>query len=61
MILDMVPISNVIYDITYNNVYDIAHDNVSDVVSNVIIFNRDLHTVSVTTLLSHGDHFKSST
>ena len=37
----MVPKSNVVYDITYNNVYDIAYDNVSDVVSNVGIFNRD--------------------
>ena len=44
----MVPKSNVVYDITYNNVYDITYDNVSDVVSNVIfddvsnveIFNR---------------------
>ena len=44
----MVPKSNVVYDITYNNVYDIAYDNVSDAVSNVIsdvvpnvrIFNR---------------------
>ena len=32
----MVPKSNVVYDIIYNNVYDIANDNVSDAVSNVI-------------------------
>ena len=38
----MVPKSNVVYDITYNNVYDIAYDNVSDVVSSVEIFNRAL-------------------
>ena len=41
----MVPKSNVVYDITYNNVYHIAYDNVSDVVSHVIsnvgIFNGD--------------------
>ena len=59
MISDMIPISNIIYDITYNNVYDIAYGNVSDtvsnVVSNVIIFNRDLHIVTVTTLHSHCD------
>ena len=42
----MVPKSNVIYDITYNNVYDIAYDNVSDAVSNVGIFNRVVETKS---------------
>ena len=39
----MVPKSNVVYDITYNNVYDIAYDNVSNVVSNVGIFNRGIN------------------
>ena len=45
----MVPKSNVVYDITYNNVNDIAFDNdsdvvsyvISDVVPNVGIFNRE--------------------
>ena len=58
----MVPKSNVIYDITYNNVYDIAYDNVSDVVSNVIsdvvsnlgIFNM-VCTMSMKTMVKFNE------
>ena len=52
----MVPKSNVVHDITYNNVYDIAYDNVSDVVFNVGIFNRvDIYKFLYLKMKSNND------